>query len=91
VLAIDIPLIVAQIRLLITLALITVLQTFTSVWVLTQGGPGYATTVPGVALYQQAFQFSNFGYASAIGAMIFVVTLLLTLLSNSVGRIFQRD
>jgi ABC-type sugar transport system permease subunit len=47
--------------------------------------------VPGVALYQQAFQFSNFGYASAIGAMIFVVTLLLTLLSNSVGRIFQRD
>ena len=91
VLLIDIPLIVAQIRLLITLALITVLQTFTSVWVLTQGGPGYATIVPGVALYQQAFQFSNFGYASAIGAMIFVVTLLLTLLSNSVGRIFQRD
>jgi raffinose/stachyose/melibiose transport system permease protein len=91
VIALDIPLISGQIRLLITLALIGVVQTFTSVWVLTQGGPGYATIVPGVALYQQAFEFGNFGYASAIGAMIFILTLVLTLLSNSVGRLFQSE
>ena len=87
---IDLPQITVQIRLLITLALITVMQTFTSVWVLTQGGPGYATTVPGVVLYQQAFQFSNFGYASAIGAMIFLVTLAMTVLSNGLGRLLSR-
>jgi raffinose/stachyose/melibiose transport system permease protein len=87
----DLPLITVQIRLLVTLALITVMQTFTSVWVLTQGGPGYATTVPGVVLYQQAFQFSNFGYASAIGAMIFVVTLALTILSNGIGRLLSHE
>jgi raffinose/stachyose/melibiose transport system permease protein len=90
VVSIDLPLVSAQVRLLITLALITVMQTFTQVWVLTQGGPGYATAVPGIALYQQAFEFSNFGYASAIGSAIFLVTLILTLLSNSVGRVFQR-
>ncbi len=90
VLALDVPLIAGQIRLLITLALITVVQTFTSVWVLTQGGPGYATIVPGVALYQQAFTFGSFGYASAIGAMIFVITLLLTVLSNSTGSVLRR-
>lgn len=89
--ALDIPLIAGQIRLLITLALITVVQTFTSVWVLTQGGPGYATIVPGVALYQQAFTFGNFGYASAIGAMIFLLTLVLTVLSNSAGRRFRSE
>ena len=42
-------------------------------------------------LYRVGFEDLRFGYASAIGAMIFVVTLLLTLLSNSAGRIFQRD
>ena len=88
---IDLPLITVQIRLLITLALITVMQTFTSVWVLTQGGPGYATTVPGVVLYQQAFEFNNFGYASSIGAMIFLVTVALTTVSNGLGRLLSHD
>jgi len=91
VLSIDLPLIAGQVRLLITLALITVMQTFTSVWVLTQGGPGYATTVPGVALYQQAFEFGDFGYASAIGVMIFLVTLGLTVLSNAAGHWLGRE
>ena len=88
--SIDVPLIAGQLRLIITLALIAVTQTFTSVWVLTQGGPGNATMVPGVALYQQGFQFGNFGYASAIGALIFVVMLALTVLSNVIGQMIQR-
>ena len=88
--SIDVPLIAGQLRLIITLALIAVTQTFTSVWVLTQGGPGNATMVPGVALYQQGFQFGNFGYASAIGALIFVVMLALTVLSNAIGQMIQR-
>jgi raffinose/stachyose/melibiose transport system permease protein len=91
VILLDLPLITVQIRLLITLSLITVMQTFTSVWVLTQGGPGYATTVPGVVLYQQAFQFNNFGYASAIGAMIFLVTIALTVVSSGLGRLLSRE
>ena len=88
--SIDVPLIAGQLRLVITLALIAVAQTFTSVWILTQGGPGNATTVPGVALYQQGFQFGNFGYASAIGALIFILMLVLTVLSNVAGRAIQR-
>jgi multiple sugar transport system permease protein len=31
-------------------------------------------------LYQQAFQFNEFGYASAIAVLLFVIVLVLTLL-----------
>ena len=39
---------------------------FTEPYVLTNGGPLYATMTPILYLYQEAFMNLNFGYASAI-------------------------
>lgn len=80
---IDIPIIMSQFKVIIVLTLIGALQVFTQVWVLTQGGPGNATMVPGVALYQQGFAYGSFGYASAIGTVLFGLTLIITLISNN--------
>jgi len=44
---------------------------------MTDGGPGYSTMVPALHLYQSAFNFLEFGYASAIGVVLFVVMLRL--------------
>jgi ABC-type sugar transport system permease subunit len=57
------------------------LQNFTQILILTQGGPGYATTVPGVMMYQDAFTNQEFGRASAIGTLLFVVILALTIVN----------
>lgn len=75
---IDFPLILGQVKLLVILTIIASLQAFAFILILTNGGPGTSTTVPGLVLYQSAFQYSRFGYATAIGTVIFIVILILT-------------
>lgn len=82
ILSIDVPLILGQIRLLGILAVISAIQGFGVQMVLTQGGPGYATMVPGMWMYQTAFSYSRMGYASAIGTSMFILILFLTLASR---------
>lgn len=62
-------------------SLISYLQSFIQVLVLTKGGPGSATFLLSYLIYDEAFVKYNFGYASAIAFALFVVTALLTALS----------
>ena len=79
---IELPLIKTQIRINIFFTIISQLQAFQTVILLTRGGPGYSTMVPGMAMYQDAFDFSRMGYASAIGVVLFVIMLIFTLFIN---------
>jgi multiple sugar transport system permease protein len=56
------------------------LQTFTNVYVMTNGGPGSATLMYGLYMYQNAFQFLKMGYACALAWVMFAVVLTLTYL-----------
>jgi multiple sugar transport system permease protein len=53
-------------------------QAFDLIYVMTKGGPANATQVMVVYIYQQAFQFSAFGYAAAIASILVVILLLVT-------------
>ena len=64
-----------QIRLLLILTFIVMVQEFSAVFLTTGGGPGSSTYVPSLELYYQAVRFNNFGMASAIGAVLFLVIL----------------
>jgi raffinose/stachyose/melibiose transport system permease protein len=75
VLAIDIPLVLAQFKLLFILAVIASVQNIVIPLVMTNGGPGYATQVPALYMYQVAVTFGQFGYSMAISFMLFVVCL----------------
>ena len=77
---IDLPLIMGQVRLLGILAMIGGIQGFGAQLVLTRGGPGYATMVPGMWMYETAFNYSRMGYASAIGTSMFIIILGLTIM-----------
>ena len=78
--SITLPMISPTILLVSIITLIGSLEVFALVDVMTGGGPGDSTTVLAFYLYQQAFEFSDFGYASALGVVMFVVIMLLTLL-----------
>ena len=78
---IDIPLLRGQFKLLLILGLIGGLQNVTTPLVLTNGGPGYDTYVPGLYMYVSAFQQSRFGYAMAISIILFLITILLTVIN----------
>jgi ABC-type sugar transport system permease subunit len=75
---IDFPLVLGQVKLLSILAIIGSLQGFAQQLVLTKGGPGFSTEVPGLVMYQQAFTYQHLGYACAIGLVLFLVVLALT-------------
>jgi multiple sugar transport system permease protein len=68
---------------------INALQLFDEVYLATSGGPLGATTVLVYLIYQQAFQdFSNYGYASAIAYLLFVVILVVTALQFRLSQRF---
>ena len=77
----DLPLILPQVRLLSVLVAIGVIQGFGLPLVLTNGGPGYATMVPGLHMFNIAFVGTQMGYASAIGTAMFLVILAITYLN----------
>jgi ABC-type sugar transport system permease subunit len=80
----DIPLLVGQFKLLIVLGIINGIQGFQLQYMMTangDGGPAYATMVPGLWMYRRAFQFSDFEYASTIGVAMFLVILFFSYLN----------
>jgi len=80
-LKIDIPLIMGQIKLIFIMTIITQIQAFQNVLVLTKGGPGYSSMVPGYVMYRSAFMYTRMGYASAIGVAIAIFLLGLTIIN----------
>lgn len=80
--AIDLPLLLGQIKLSVILACMGTLQGFVGVLVLTDGGPFFATMVPGLYLFRHAFSRSRLGYASAVGVIMFLIILALTFINN---------
>jgi ABC-type sugar transport system permease subunit len=77
--AIDVPLLLPQFRIVVILSGIFAVQNFIPILLLTNGGPGTATLVPGLEMYQSAFQNDQYGYGMAIGTLLFVVMLAFTL------------
>lgn len=75
---IDVPLLSPQFRLLLFFAFASAIQGFAQVFIYTRGGPGYATYVPGLQMYYQIAE-GDFGYASAIGVILFALIFLGTL------------
>lgn len=80
------PMIRPAFMIVVLLQIISTLKVFDVVWVLTQGGPGQASTVLGVYLYQTAFTFQRFGYGSAVAVILFVVLLIIGLIYLNVTR-----
>ncbi len=64
----------------IVISLIGAFQIFDNVWVLTSGGPGDASRVIALYIYEKAFRGFEMGYASAVSFTLFVILITLTLL-----------
>ncbi len=62
----------------LVLGMIAGFQAFAVPFLMTEGGPRYATLFYVLYLYQNAFQFFRMGYASALAWVLFMIILLLT-------------
>ncbi|MBU9727942.1 carbohydrate ABC transporter permease [Diplocloster modestus] len=79
---IHLPNIKSYIKVVVTLSLIGSLSGFGLIAATTGGGPGYSTMIPALQMYKIAFGDGKFGYASALGVVLFIVIILLTLASR---------
>ena len=77
--SIDVPLLLPQFRIVFILSGIFAVQNFIPILLLTNGGPGTTTFVPGLDMYQSAFLSDQYGYGMAIGTVIFIAMLIFTL------------
>ena len=75
---------------LVVINLIWSFQVFDVVYVMTNGGPGYSTTMLVTYAYDEGFgPARNFGYGATVGVVLFVITAVITVLQ--VRRNARRD
>jgi ABC-type sugar transport system permease subunit len=74
---IDLKMIRPQLRLILFFTFLGSVQEYGSIWIMTRGGPGTATYVPGLQMFLQ-ISAAEFGYASAIGFILALVVLAIT-------------
>lgn len=79
---IEIPMVSAQFKLLLILAIIQSGQNILTPLVMTRGGPGYSTYTVSYYMYETAVSYGEFGYSMAIALMLFILIMLLTALSQ---------
>jgi ABC-type sugar transport system permease subunit len=86
-----IPLLRPIILFVSVLVLISSVQIFDEVAILTQGGPGNATISVVQYLYTRGFTRLRLGLASAVGTVLFIVVFVLSFLQLQRFGIFRRD
>lgn len=82
---ITLPLLSPTTFFLLVFTVIGTFKAFNHVWVMTEGGPGDATTTTSVLIFQQLYQANRYGYAAALAFILFAVILLLTLVQNTIA------
>ena len=73
------------------LTLLSALQIFGTVQVLTNGGPGYLTEVPTLRIYKEGFHFNRFGVAAAMSVVFGSLLVGLAAIQLWIGRRVEVD
>ncbi|MGB9181128.1 MAG: sugar ABC transporter permease [Pyrinomonadaceae bacterium] len=85
---VTLPLLKPAILIALLLRTMDLLRVFDQIFILTEGGPGFATETVSLYIYHTAFRFGDFGYAAA---MSFVLLLLTNAVSLLYIRLLQRQ
>jgi multiple sugar transport system permease protein len=69
---ITLPLLAPVLAVVLVFRFIDIFKSFDIIYVLTEGGPGQATTILPFYIYQQGFRYFNTGYAAAVSLLLLV-------------------
>jgi len=76
------PTIKPTIIFIVITSLISYFQSFVQIFIMTKGGPGTSTYVLSYLIYNEAFVRYNFGYASAIAVILFLIIIFITIIQK---------
>ncbi|MGE4284245.1 MAG: carbohydrate ABC transporter permease [Clostridia bacterium] len=85
---ISIPLCKESFKIFSVLCVTGCLKAFDLIWAMTQGGPSHTSETPATLLYNEAFTFHNFGKSSAIGVILLILGVSLSI---GVNGFFNHD
>lgn len=85
---VTLPLLRPAILVALLLRTMDLLRVFDQIFILTEGGPGFATETVSLYIYRAAFRFFDFGYAAA---MSFVLLLLTNIISIGYIKLLQNQ
>lgn len=88
-LRITLPLIKDTLIVCVSLCISANMRAFDHIIAMSNGGPGYASSVMAIYAYKQSFSNMNMGYGSTLSVLIFVVTALLFLGTNGLSRMLR--
>ncbi len=83
--AVTLPSLRYELGIALTLTVVGALKTFDLVFVMTRGGPGTQTQVPGLQLYTRAFLDGRVGQACAIAVVLTVLVLTITVVIDRIA------
>lgn len=82
---ITLPLLKPMTLFIVITSIISYIQAYVQILIMTEGGPGTTTYLASYIIYDEAFVKYNFGYASALSFVLFVITAVFTWLSFRVS------
>lgn len=85
-LAVTVPGLRSEILICTTVTLIAAIASFDLVYMMTGGGPGYSTMVPGVQIVRLAFTEGRVGLSSALAVVLLLIVLAVVLPLQRLGR-----
>jgi multiple sugar transport system permease protein len=75
---VTLPLLKPAILIVLLLRTMDLLRVFDQIFILTEGGPGFATETISLYIYRTAFRFFDFGYAAAMSFVLLALTNLIS-------------
>jgi raffinose/stachyose/melibiose transport system permease protein len=85
--AVTLPGLRYELQVVLVLSVIGTLGTFDEVYVMTNGGPGTATTVPAYLVWRRLFETGQVGSAAALGIALMLIVFAVTFVIN---RLMER-
>ena len=86
---ISIPLCKESFKIFSILCITGCLKVFDLVWAMTKGGPNRTSETPATLLYNEAFTFKSFGTSAAIGVILLILGIILSI--SLTKTIFKKE
>jgi len=83
---VTLPLLTPTIYFVVVMTFIGSFGVFTQIYIMTEGGPGQATTTIIYYLYNNAFKYFDIGYADVLAIAFFVVVFVFTIIQNQLQK-----
>jgi multiple sugar transport system permease protein len=80
------PMMTPSLFFVMVISFIGAMQTFSQFFILTKGGPAFATTPVVMYIFNNAFAYFKLGYASTIAMVLFAILLVITLIQWRVAN-----